>query len=105
MFVQWIHTGYQDVSDSLFFQKSNVEDVESFSAYDEHDRLGIAWRENDNNEGTYLFMTHHVVDDYYSERGESVVLITQRKLESELRRIDEIIRQEAGQVSTVGLSE
>ena len=105
MFVQRLHTGYQSISDSLYYQALEREDFESFSAYDENNRLGIAWRENDSDEGTYLFMTNHFIEDEYDEQYGEMIVITEQKLSDDIRRIDDEIRKAARQVSTISVSE
>jgi len=105
MFVQRLHTGYQSISESLYYQALDREDFESFSAYDENNRLGIAWRENDSDEGTYLFMTNHFIEDDYDEQFGEMIVITEQKLSEDIRRIDDEIRKAARQVSTISVSE
>jgi hypothetical protein len=93
----WISKG--QLEDSLYRNKDT-----SFEAIDDFGHVGIAWRTKDVHEGTYLFMCYDTENERNITTCENMAYFS-RKLESELRRIDEEIREGARQVSNIGLPE
>ena len=96
-----------------FGNKAELEDSlyrninTSFEAVDNFGYQGIAWRTKDVHEGTYLFMCYETnnADDFLAGQSDEHYAYFSRKLESELKRIDEEIREGARQVSTLGILE
>lgn len=91
-----------ELEDSLY---RNIDT--SFEAIDNFGHQGIAWRTKDVYEGTYLFMCYETgnTDDFLGGQSDEHLAYFSRKLESELRRINEEIREGAKQVSTIGILE
>jgi hypothetical protein len=103
MFIELSHfahayTSRKNLKESL---SNNIDS--SFVATDEYGQSGIAWRTKDKYDGTYLFMLYDDATEQESEEDKMVYF--SRKLESEIRRVDEEIWKERGQISNLGVFE
>jgi len=81
-------------------QCSQNESDEIFQAQDNKGNLGTAWRRDSNlPNGTYLFSPYDIPTDYADRKKWGEFRYLEQKLESEIRRIDEEIREGTEQIS------
>jgi hypothetical protein len=81
-------------------QRSQDESDEIFKVQDNTGNLGTAWRTDSNlPNGTYLFSPYDIPARYADKVKLDKFKYIERKLKSEIRRIDEEIREGTEQIS------
>jgi hypothetical protein len=101
MFLELTHSAHAYTSQRALQESLSNNFDSSFEATDVYGQSGIAWRTKDKQDGTYLFMLYDDAVETDVEDGSMVYF--SRKLESEIRRVDDEIRKEQRQVSNLGL--